>query len=625
MELRNVNNVTKDAAKGYAVTVLEDKFSCKVKSIKYVGGGSFGYVYLAETDTMLKKVIMKACRTDGMCKRESQELTLLGKNSLIKIPEVYFTFLATDEIPIDFICMEYMEGKDCFTNFTFLLKSPKKKKEFADKITSAMHVWHETENNQFGLLGNAAHDSWLGYYKPFAEDILHTARELYKHGKLEIRVMDTMERAWNSFDEIFSEPINKAGLIHGDLNVMNIMADNDLNPTAIIDPLESKWADTEYDLFQLRNLTGECFGLYKMYKSKYSVSEKCDLKTSFYALFNEVYCYIISGNKINMILMPLVRRMNRELKKSGLYKQSLSSKIVSALLCTVFHSPLINNKEMSNKMGRKTRKLKSRYKPSKDFSFSRHMCENAFYERLIPVNTKSEKVIFMFHGGSFKVGLVDMYRRLAEKYSRTFGNAVVINVDYRLFPEHSHPAQLEDALAIYREILGQGIKPENIVVIGDSAGANLALTMPLWLRNHGEPMPSAIVTFSLWGDMTGTGTVCEINAYKDPFNGIAKRKKIADNLEYLHRISSYAENIDRMNEYVSPIFADFSGFPPTTLICAGGEVGAGDSITVYEKMKEVGVDVALYNYENLFHDFQLIPFLPESKDVYEKVKKRICN
>jgi hypothetical protein len=54
-----------------------------------------------------------------------------------------------------------------------------------------------------------------------------------------------------------------------------------------------------------------------MYKSKYPVSEKCDIKTSFYALYHEIYCYIISGQKVNFILMPLVRRMNKELRKAG--------------------------------------------------------------------------------------------------------------------------------------------------------------------------------------------------------------------------------------------------------------------------------------------------------------------
>lgn len=322
MEQRSVRDITKEESQEYAVTVLEEKLSCKVSSIKYIGGGSFGFVYLVTTDGTPEKVIMKACRTDGMCEREALELTTLGKNSLIKIPRVYFTYLAADKIPIDFICMEFVEGKDCFTNFALLFKSSKKKKAFADKITSAMRVWHETENDKFGALENAAFDSWLDYYKPFAEDILISARELYKKGKLEKKIIDAMERAWNVFDVIFSEPVTKAGLIHGDLNVMNIMADKNLNPTAIIDPLETKWADIEYDLFQLRNLTGDYFGLYKMYKSKYPVSEKCDLKIAFYALYHEVYCYIFSGVKIITIPRVLARRMNRELKKAGLFSRT---------------------------------------------------------------------------------------------------------------------------------------------------------------------------------------------------------------------------------------------------------------------------------------------------------------
>ncbi|MCH5316664.1 MAG: aminoglycoside phosphotransferase family protein [Eubacterium sp.] len=315
MEPRGTNNVTKEAARKFAVAVLEKKLSCKVSSIKYLGGGAFGFVYLAEIDKQPEKLIMKACRTNGMCGREAQSLTLLGKNSIIKIPKVYFTFLASDDIPIDFICMEFIEGTDCFTNRAFLFKSSRKRKEFADKITSAMRVWHETENDKFGLVGNAIYDSWLDYYKPFSEDILLTARKLHKQGRLKESVMDAMERAWSAFDEIFSEPVEKAGLIHGDLNVMNIMADKNLNPTAIIDPLECCWADTEYDLFSLRNMTGERFGLYETYKSKYHVSEKCDLKTSFYALFFEVYCYILAGVETVTIPPVLVKRMNKELKK----------------------------------------------------------------------------------------------------------------------------------------------------------------------------------------------------------------------------------------------------------------------------------------------------------------------
>lgn len=127
-----------------------------------------------------------------------------------------------------------------------------------------------------------------------------------------------MQTTWKHFDYIFSDPIEQASLIHGDLNVMNVMSDGSLNITAIIDPLDCKWADKEFDLFQLRNQTGDIFGLYNTYKSKYPVSEKCDLKCAFYAVYHEVYCFISSGTHTEIILKMTVNRLNKELKKANL-------------------------------------------------------------------------------------------------------------------------------------------------------------------------------------------------------------------------------------------------------------------------------------------------------------------
>ena len=318
MKQKEIRPVSKKDARSFAVTVLETEYNAKVDSIKYVGGGSFGFVFKADIDREPFSIIMKAFRTQGNCEREARELTLLGSNSLIKIPKVYFTFLATDEIPIDFIAMEFVEGTNCFTDFLKLLNSKKAKKRFADEITAIIRHWHEQTNDKFGLIDNAIYDEWLDFYRPFASDVLDCARELTASGKLERKVLDAMERAWSAFGYIFSDKVETASLIHGDMNVMNIMSDRRLNPTAIIDPLESKWADKEYELFQLRNLTGDRFRLYETYKAKYPVSEKCDLKTAFYALYNEVYAYISSGIKMNFILMPLVKRMNKELDKCNL-------------------------------------------------------------------------------------------------------------------------------------------------------------------------------------------------------------------------------------------------------------------------------------------------------------------
>lgn len=303
--------------------------------------------------------------------------------------------------------------------------------------------------------------------------------------------------------------------------------------------------------------------------------------------------------------------------------QSVPSRILCACLRGIFHSPLLDSSKFSDFAGDKTKERKSHYKPSRGFVHSRHRCGEACYEKLVSDNCKTDKVILLIHGGSFKVKLIDMYRRLAEKLSKKLNGATVINVDYRIFPQHKFPTQLEDTAAVFLELLKQGVKPENVVFIGDSAGANLALTSSLRLRDNGHPLPGAIVCFSLWGDATSSGESRIKNAYKDPFNGISKRKRVEDNLHILRRISKYALNLDGTNPYLSPCFADFSGFPPVTLVCGGAEVDESDNDRVFEKMKAAGVDAVLYKFDGMFHDFQLVPFLPESKEAYCKVISRI--
>ena len=303
--------------------------------------------------------------------------------------------------------------------------------------------------------------------------------------------------------------------------------------------------------------------------------------------------------------------------------QSVTSRIFCACLRGIFHSPFMDNANMSDKAGKKTKDIKSHYKPSKDFILSRVKCNNCHYEILKNKNCKTDKVILTIHGGRFKIKLIDTYRKTAEKYSNLLDNATVINVDYRTFPQYEHPAQLYDVKDVYLELLSTGIKPENIVFIGDSAGANLAVTTTLWLRDNGYPLPSQIVCFSLWADMTSSGESRVKNAYLDPFGGIAKRKSIEENWDYLHRISKYAEKLDKTDPYVSPCFGSFENFPQTTLICGEAEMDESDNDTVYEKMKSVGVDVELHKFEGMFHCFHAFSFLPESKKAIDVAIKRI--
>lgn len=302
---------------------------------------------------------------------------------------------------------------------------------------------------------------------------------------------------------------------------------------------------------------------------------------------------------------------------------SLTGKIFMNLLRIVFHSPLSDSTKLSDNAAKITKDKKTRYKPSKDFIHSRHTCGDAAYEKLVSQKCKTDKVILLLHGGGFKVPLIDFYRRLAEKYSRMFDGATVINVDYRTFPKSQLPSQLTDTVGVYLELLAQGIRPEDIIVIGDSAGANLALTSSLWLRDNDYPLPGHIVCFSLWGDATSSGDSRIKNAYTDPFYGISKKEKIEDNLHLLRRISVYVQNADRESPYISPCFGSFENFPKVTLVCGTAELDESDNDTVYRKMKQAGVDVELYKYEGMCHCFQMFSFLPESRQSYKKVTDRI--
>lgn len=115
------------------------------------------------------------------------------------------------------------------------------------------------------------------------------------------------------FDVIFSEKVTDACLIHGDLNIANIMVGKGYEITGFIDPLNSMYADREYDLFQFDNLTGKRFALRETYVRKFGGSKRIMQKLAFYGLWNEVFCFIKSGVLVGLIMNPLVKNMRKRL------------------------------------------------------------------------------------------------------------------------------------------------------------------------------------------------------------------------------------------------------------------------------------------------------------------------
>ena len=263
--------------------IAEERLNTKISNMKFIGGGSFGKVYKC-TNSNNETIILKAYHVSGMETNEANQLRILSAKTNVKMPQVYFTH-NDDEIAV--MCMSFIEGKNTLDP-SFLLKSKAQKEKFANDVVNGQLQWHTVKGEKFGYLENATYDSWKEFYiENKVQKDLYGLKKLIDEGKYSKKNYDLLCRGLDIFKEVVNEPEYPV-LIHGDLNIMNIMADpKDMQLTGFIDPCGSMWADNEYDLFQFLNMWGNAFSLYNTYKSKCKMSEHCDFKVAFYGALHE--------------------------------------------------------------------------------------------------------------------------------------------------------------------------------------------------------------------------------------------------------------------------------------------------------------------------------------------------
>ena len=293
--------------KAQIAAIVATQYGKAPRRVKYLGGGSFGRAFKVKVEE--NTLVVKAFLRDGMCENEATELKILREFCPAKIPEVYFVRLKREGAPVDCLGMELLEGHDSFTNFAFLFKPRKQKQRFANAVCDALVRLHSHTSPKFGNISNPQYDSWQDFYFPYAQKIMQSAEELYTQGHLKKYIYTTAKTLWTNYDYIFSDEVKEACLIHGDVNVMNIMTKKPFEFVGFIDPLDSMYADREYELFQLFNLTGNAFKLYETYKAKYPVSSKC----AFYSLFQEINCYLRNGSYSGFIMRSAVNNAKKQL------------------------------------------------------------------------------------------------------------------------------------------------------------------------------------------------------------------------------------------------------------------------------------------------------------------------
>ena len=233
---------------------------------------------------------------------------------------------------------------------------------------------------------------------------------------------------------------------------------------------------------------------------------------------------------------------------------------------------------------------------------------NGDYEVPVRIYLPREKVpedlpVFLFfHGGGWVTESIDNYERICARLADATGQYVAA-VEYRLAPEDKFPSGLEDcyvvAKALYTGKFVLNVKPENITLIGDSAGGNLCAALSLMARDRGEFMPKRQILIypATYNDYTE----------KSPFPSVKE-----NGTDYLltagkmqDYIDLYAKNEeDKQNPYFAPYLAKDVSHQPDTLILTSEFDPLRDEGEAYGKrLKEAGNHVQIHRIKGALHGY----------------------
>lgn len=214
---------------------------------------------------------------------------------------------------------------------------------------------------------------------------------------------------------------------------------------------------------------------------------------------------------------------------------------------------------------------------------------------LRPANAQPGACMLYLHGGGYVLGSAQALTGFAGQIAARVGVDAFVP-DYRLAPEHPFPAAIDDAVAAYRGLVANGA--ERIVVVGDSAGGGLTLSLLSILAadtTKGMVQPVAAAAMSPWTDLALTGESFETRKEADPIFTRGVLQGFAD---------MYLQGEDAKNPKASPLHALLDNLPPIRIDVGDDEVLLADSIRYADLARAAGVEITLSIWEGMAHVFQ---------------------
>jgi acetyl esterase/lipase len=227
-----------------------------------------------------------------------------------------------------------------------------------------------------------------------------------------------------------------------------------------------------------------------------------------------------------------------------------------------------------------------------------------------PAGAATSPVLLYFHGGGYCFGSIHSHRKLVGHLARAAG-CRALSVGYRLAPEHPHPAALTDALAAYRWLLDQGVRPDDVVVAGDSAGGGIAVALLLEAKAEGVALPAAGVLLSPWVDLAMTAesltTRVDVDVRQDPVSTAWCARQ-------------FLGGADARDPYASPLYGDLTGLPPLYIQAGDWDVLVDDSRRLADRARAAGVGVRLDEFPEMLHAHQMwAGNVPEADDAVARI------
>jgi phosphinothricin tripeptide acetyl hydrolase len=255
-------------------------------------------------------------------------------------------------------------------------------------------------------------------------------------------------------------------------------------------------------------------------------------------------------------------------------------------------------------------KLGAMFKLPKGIKVVKELAGGVPAEWLIPAGISNGRVVLYLHGGSYMSGSPNSHRSLVANIAIA-SKARALVLDYRLAPEHPHPAAVDDAVAAYKWLINGHVDPQHLAIAGDSAGGGLSIALLLSLRDSNIPLPAACVCLSPWTDLAFTG---------ESWKSKAKADLIIYDYKELAFAKMYMGGLDPKTPLVSPVYADLKGLPHLLVQVGTDEVLLSDSTRLVERAKQAGVDAVIDEWERMQHVWQFAAsFIPEGRRAIDRI------